>query len=235
MEHALLMIRKAFRWLRYPDDIIAQCARWYLAYSFGLRNLEEMMAERGISVDHSTLHRWVIRMVSLLDKAFRRHKRPVGNPWRMDETYIRIRGRWKYPCRAVDTEGQTIDFLLTAKRDAAAALRFFRKAIRQHGEPAVVTIDKIGANTAALAALNAGNPDNETITVRQSKYLNNLVEQDHRHIKRRTLLMLGFKSFWRAQRPLAGIELALMISKGQYQHPSGDGLSPAEQFYLLVA
>jgi len=229
------LIRKAFKRLHYPADVIAQCVRWYLAYSLSLRDLEEMMTERGISVDHSTLHRWVFRLVPLLDKAFRRHKRSVGCRWRMDETYIKVKAQWKYLYRAVDTTGQTIDFLLTAKRDAAAALRFFRKAIRHQGEPEVVTIDKSGANTAALTTLNAGKPDEETITVRQSKYLNNLVEQDHRQIKRRIRPMLGFKSFRRAQTLLAGIELLHMIRKGQYQHPQSDGLSPAEQFYLLAA
>ncbi|EIE7938633.1 IS6 family transposase [Salmonella enterica] len=222
------LIRNAFRRLHYPADIIAQCVRWYLAYALSLRNLEEMMAERGIIVDHSTLHRWVIRLVPLLGKAFRRHKRPVGRRWRMDETYIKVRGRWKYLYRAVDSMGQTVDFLLTTKRDAAAALRFFRKAIRHHGEPEVVTIDKSRANTAALATLNTDNPAEESITVRQSKYLNNLVEQDHRNIKRRIRPILGFKSFRRAQTLLAGIELIHMIRKGQYQHPQGEGLSPAE-------
>lgn len=194
------------------------------------------MAERGIVVDHSTLHRRVIRLVPLLDKAFRRRKRTVGRRWWMDETYIKVKGLWKYLYRAVDSNGQTIDFLLTAKRDASADLCFFRKAIRHHGEPEVVTIDKSGANTAALATLNAGIPDQDedTITVRQNKYLNNLVEQDHRNIKRRTRSMLGFKSFRRAQTILA-IELIHMIRKGQFQHPADDGLSPAEQFYLLAA
>ncbi len=153
----------------------------------------------------------------------------------MDETYIKVKGKWQYLYRAVDSSGQTIDFLLTAKRDAAAALRFFRKAIGQHGEPEVVTIDKSGANTAALATLNAGKSKDDAITVRQQKYLNNLVEQDHRNIKRRIRPMLGFKSFRRAQGVLAGIEVVSMIRKGQYQHPEGDGLSPAEQFYLMVA
>lgn len=226
--------RKAFKRLHYPVDIIAQCVRLYLAYSLSLRNLEEMMAERGIFVDHSTLHRWVIRLVPLLNKAFRRHKRDVGCRWRMDETYIQVKGQWKYLYRAVDTAGQTIDFLLTAKRDTAAARGFFRKVIRQHDEPEVVTIDKSGANTAALATLNAGRSEEVTITVRQNKYLNNLVEQDHRSIKRRIKLMLGFKSFRRAQTILAGIELIHMIRKGQYEYPHGAGLSPAEQFYLLA-
>ncbi|MBH3030009.1 IS6 family transposase [Serratia marcescens] len=229
------LIPKALKRLHYPVDVIAQCVRWYLANALSLRNLEEMMAERGVVVDHSTLHRWVIRLVPLLDKAFRRHKRTVGRRWRMDETYIKVKGQWKYLYRAVDTAGQTIDFLLTAKRDAAAALRFFRKAMRHHSEPEVVTIDKSGANTAALAELNAGREAGYCVKVRQSKYLNNLIEQDHRNIKRRIKLMVGFKSFRRAQTILAGIELVHMIRKGQYQHPDGDGLFPADQFYLLAA
>jgi transposase-like protein len=130
---------------------------------------------------------------------------------------------------------QTIDFLLTAKRDAVAALRFFRKAIRYHGEPEVVTIDKSGANRVALTTLNADKPEEERMTIRQSKYLNNLVEQDHRNIKRRTHPMLGFKLFRRAQTILARIELIHMIRKGAYQHLQNDGLSAAEQFYLLAA
>lgn len=227
--------QKSFKRLHYPVDIIAQCVRWYLAYSLSLRNLEEMMAQRGIAVDHSTLHRWVIRLVPLLDKAFRRHKRAVGHRWRMDETYIKVRGQLKYLYRAVDTAGQTIDFLLTARRDAAAALRFYRKAIRHHGEPEVVTIDKSGANTAALVTHKSVKPDEENITIRQRKYLNNLIEQDHRNIKRRTRPMLGFKSFRHAQTLQAGIELIHMIRKGQYQHPQSNGLSPSEQFYLLSA
>ncbi len=153
----------------------------------------------------------------------------------MDESYIKVKGQWKYLYRAVDTSGQTIDFLLAAKRDTAAALRFFRKAIRHHGEPEVVTIDKSGANTAALAPFNADKPYEEVIIARQSKYLNNLVEQDHRNIKRRIRPMLGFKSFRRAQTILAGIELLHMIRKGQYRHLQSEGLSPAQQFYLLAA
>jgi putative transposase len=98
------LIRKAFKRLHYTVDIIARCVHWYLAYALSLRNLEEeMMTERGIIVDHSTLHRWVIRLVPLLDKAFRRHKRSVGRRWRMDETYINVKGQWKYLYRAVDT------------------------------------------------------------------------------------------------------------------------------------
>ncbi|MDE9458873.1 IS6 family transposase [Xenorhabdus bovienii] len=229
------LIRKTFKRLHYPIEIIVQCVRGYLAYALSLRNLEEMMTERGIEIDHSTLYRWVIRLTPLLDKAFHRRKRPTGQRWHMDETYIKIKGQWKYLYRAVDTVRQTIDFLLTAKRDtAAAALRFFRKAIRHHAEPEGVTLDKSGANTAALATLNAGKSEEETFTIRQSKYLNNLIEQDHRNIKRRIRPMLGFKSFRRAQTILAGIELVSMLRKGQYSQPEDKTLSPAEKFYRLA-
>ncbi|MBT8500653.1 hypothetical protein DH20_16680, partial [Pantoea agglomerans] len=129
------LLQKSFKRQHYPTDIIARCVRWYLAYSLSLRNLEEMMAERGITAGHSTLRRRVIRLGPLLDKAFRRHKRSVGRRWRMDETYIKVRGKWKYLYRAVDTGGQTIDFLLAVKRDAAAAVRVFRRAIRHQGTP----------------------------------------------------------------------------------------------------
>ncbi|MEY0878642.1 IS6 family transposase [Providencia manganoxydans] len=228
------LIRKAFKRLHYPTDIMAQCIRWYLAYSLSLRNLEEMMAERGIDVDHSTLHRWVLRLAPLLDKAFRRYKRPVGRRWRMDETYIKINGRWRYLYRAVDKAGQTVDFLLTAKRDAAAALRFFRKAIHHHEEPNMVTIDKNSANKAAVGSLNIGKSPAESIQLRQNKYLNNRIEQDHRNIKRRIRSMLGFKSFRRAQTLLAGIEIVSMLRKGQYIQPKEKVLSPAAMFYYLV-
>ncbi|MDE9484022.1 IS6 family transposase [Xenorhabdus bovienii] len=227
------LIRKAFKRLHYPVDIIAQCVRWYLAYALSLRNLEERMTERGIRVDPSTLYRWIIRLTPLLGKTFRRHKRSVARRWRMDEKYIKIKGQWRYLYRAVDTDGQTIDFLLTAHRDATAARRFFRKAIRQHGRPAVVTIDKSGANTAALTLLNAGKSPQEVIEIRQNKYLNNRIEQDPLHVKRRVRPMLGFKSFRRAQTLLAGVELVAMLRKGQYRQEEGERLSAAEQFYRL--
>ncbi len=155
------LIQKAFSRLHYPVDVIAQCVRWYLAYSLSLRNLEEMMAERGILVDHYTLYRWVIRLVPLLDKTFRLRKRPIGCRWRMDETCIKVKAQWKYLYRAVDTAGQTIDFLLTAKRDAATALRFFRKAISHHDEPEFVTIDKSGAYRHRAAGEGFGNHPQE--------------------------------------------------------------------------
>ncbi|CDH24738.1 transposase (fragment) [Xenorhabdus bovienii str. kraussei Becker Underwood] len=128
------LIRKAFKRLHYPVDIIAQCVRWYLAYAYALslRNLEEMMAERGIEVEHSTIHHWVFRLVPLplLGKAFRPRKKAVGSRWRRDETDIKVKGQWKDLYQAVDTDGQTIDFLLTARRDATAARQTRRRDSR---------------------------------------------------------------------------------------------------------
>ena len=148
-------VAKVLKRLHFPVDIILMCVRWYVAYSLSLRNLEEMMADHGMDVDHSTVHRWVIKLVPLLEKAFRQHKRPVGKSWRMDETYILVRGQWKYLYRAVDKDGNTVDFLFRACRDKAAAQRYFEKAIDQNGAPETVTVDKSGANLAALHALNA--------------------------------------------------------------------------------
>jgi transposase-like protein len=148
-------IAKVLKRRHYPLDVILLCVRWYVAYSLSLRDLEEMMAERGIPVDHSTVHRWVIKLLPVFEKAFRRHQRPVGASWRMDETYILVKGQWKYLYRAVDKAGKTIDFLLCARRDTAAARRFFEKAIAQNGVPQTVTVDKSGANLAALQAINA--------------------------------------------------------------------------------
>jgi transposase-like protein len=191
-----------------------------------------MMQERGVVVDHSSINRWAIRFLPLLEKAFRQHKRAVGASWRMDEMYIKVKGVWKYLYRAVDKEGKTVDFLLTAKRDASAARRFFEKAMRHTDVPDTVTMDKSGANKAALEQLNM---EREIpITIRQVKYLNNIVEQDHRAIKRLTRPMLGFKSFRAAQAVLAGIELMHMIRKGQFMMKGCGNMSFAQQFYALA-
>ncbi|MFM0304526.1 IS6 family transposase [Paraburkholderia sediminicola] len=208
------------------------CIRWYVAYPLSLRQLEEMMAERGIAVDHSTVHRWAIKPLPVLEKSFRHHKRPVGKSWKMDETYIWVKGEWRYLYRAVDKDGNTIDFLLRAKRDKVAARRFFEKSIDKNGVPETVTIDKSGANLAALHVINA---ERETpIKIRQSKYLNNLVEQDHRAIKRRTRPMLGFKNFRCARILLGGIECMHMIAKGQMKRARGTHQSIADQLYSLA-
>jgi len=185
-----------------------------------------------VAVDHATVHRWALKLLPVFAKVFRSRKRPVGRSWRMDETYIRVNGEWKYLYRAVDRLGQTVDFLLTAKRDLAAARRFFERAIDLNDVPEKITIDKSGANTAAVRGLISDS--GIAIELRQSKYLNNLVEQDHRAIKRRTRPMLGFKDFHCATKIIAGIETMHMIRKGQWAGPEGQVMSAAELFYSLA-
>ncbi len=184
-------------------------------------------------MDHSTVQRWVEYYGPRIEKAFRKTKKRVGRRWRLDETYIKINGEWTYLYRAVDKQGNTIDFLLTAKRDRKAARRFLNKAIRSNGKPSLINIDKSGANTAAIKQYN--NDENKRVKIRQCKYLNNIVEQvvrhsDHRFIKRIIRPMLGFKSFWSARATLAGISLWRMLKKGQNK----SSLPTWEQFYILA-
>ena len=184
-------------------------------FSLSYRELEEMMMIRGAMVDHSTLQRWLKRFVSLIDSRVRARKKPVKGSWRMDETYIKLNGKWVYLYRAVDKEGDTVDFLLRAKRDAMAAKAFFRKAFKENGRPDKVTVDKSGSNKAALDSFNKDVAEEEKIEIRQIKYLNNICEQDHRFIKKRTRPMLGFKNFHSAKATISGIENIRMIQKGQ--------------------
>lgn len=226
---------------QFQKDVILLLVRWYLSYSLSYRNIEEMMLERGIQVDHSTINRWVIHYSPLLEDKFRKKfKRGVGVSWRMDEKYIKVKGEWHYLYRAVDKAGDTVDFMLSKKRDESAAKAFFIKAIGSSGLPEKVTIDKSGANNAALNTINLqisilvslGLSFME-IYIRQIKYLNNLVEQDHRGIKRITNPMMGFKSFDSAGATLAGIELCRMLKKGQ--HIENKNSSAFERFYALAA
>ena len=191
------------------------------------------MGERGVAVDHSTLNRWVIKYAPEFEKVFRRRQRPVGRSWRLEETYVKIKGKWAYLYRAVDKEGHTIDFLLTPTRDRDATEAFLHKAIRTQGLPEKITIDKSGANTAAITHYNKTHKT--TIIIRHSKYLNNMVEQDHRSVKRLTRPMLSFKSFWAARCTIAGMEVMHAIRKGQLLGTGTLPQTPAEQFYALAA
>src|SRR5437016_12753738 len=218
----------------FPPEVILMGVRWYVAYPLSTRHVEELMEARGVEVDHSTMNRWVIKYSPQLEEAFHRRKRPVWVSWRMDETYIKVKGHWYYLYRAVDKTGQTIDFLLTEQRDEDAALRFLKKAIRRHGVPEKITIDGSDANEAAIKSYNEEH--GTAIAIRQVKYLNNIVEQDHRGVKRVTRPMLGFKSFAAAQDTLVGIELMHMIKKRQLVgEERGEGLTAAERFYSLAA
>jgi putative transposase len=224
----------SFKGAHFVRDIILTCVRWYLAYPLSYRQVEELMEEHGVSVDHATINRWVLKYSPHLEAAFHRRKCPVGRSWRMDETYIRVKGQWRYLYRAVDKSGQTIDFLLTEYRDTEAALRFLTQAIRRHGVPKKITIDGSEANEAAIKRYNEAY--GTAIEIRQVKYLNNMVEHDHRAIKRVTRPMLGFKSFDAAQLTLVGIELMHMLKKRQLVAEEGyEGLTVAERFYALAA
>src|SRR5262249_40324383 len=192
------------------------------------------MEERGVSVDHATINRWVLKYSPQLAEVFHRCKRPVWISWRMDETYIKIKSEWYYLYRAVDKTGQSIDFLLTAQRDEYAAKRFLTKAIRRHGVPEKITIDGSATNEAAIKRYNEEH--GTAIKICQIKYLNTLVEQNHRAVKRAICSMLGFNAFDAAQCTLAGVELIYMPKKGEMGiEEEAQGLTPAEQFYALAA
>ena len=206
-----------FKWRRFLPELILLNVRWYCRYSVSYRNLEEMMQERGVELDHSTINRWVLKYAPELDKRIRRHLKPTNHSWKVDETYIKIKGVWKYLYRAVDSQGNTLDFMLSAKRDAKAAARFFRKVLKaQHTQaPRVINVDKNVAYPAAMEKLKQEDTIDQETELRQSKYLNNEIEQDHRSIKRIVKPMMGFKTFNSARKTLSGIEAMNMMRKGQ--------------------
>ena len=226
------MLRREFKRLHYPIEVILVCVRWYVAYPLSLRHLEEMMAERGVVVDHSTIHRWAIKMLPALAAICRRRKQPIGTSWRMGEPYSKVAGQWKYLYRAVDKTGNTVDFLLRAKRDRTAARAFFERAIGLHDKPEKIVIDKSGSNTAAIVSIQADSA--LTSVPRQSKYLNNIVERDHRAIKRVTRPMLGFKTFRCDRIIVAGIETMHRIRTGQLADIKDQTSSAASQVYALA-
>lgn len=208
--------RELFRGRHFDREIILLCVRWYVTYSLSSRDLVEMMAERGLAISHTTILRWVQRFVPEFVKRWKHLAVPVGRSWRVDETYVRIAGRWCYLYRAVDKQGRTVDFRLSARRDVAAAKAFFRQALELHGRtPRRVTLDGYQASHRALRELKNTDRSWRRTKVRSSQYLNNLIEQDHRGVKRRIRPMLGFKSFESAEVTIAGVELAHRIRKGQ--------------------
>lgn len=206
-----------FKWRHFQAEIIVLCVRWYLRYALSYRDLEEMMAERGLHVDHTTIYRWVQCYAPELEQRCRPHLKATTDSWRVDETYLKIKGTWMDLYRAVDSQGSTLEFLLSATRDAQAAKRFFSKALgASHSvAPRVITVDKNAAYPKALNDLKATSAIPAACELRQNKYLNNLIEQDHRCIKRLVKPGLGFFSFETAWRTLQGYEVMHMIRKGQ--------------------
>jgi transposase-like protein len=195
----LKIVEKLFKGRHFDREVIILCVRWYLRFKVSLRDLVEMMAERGLSMAHTTIMRWVQRYAPEFEKRWRRFARAVGRSWRVDETYVKIQGEWCYLYRAVDRAGRTVDFRLSAKRDVAAAKAFFRKAIKsQQRCPQTITLDGYAASHRAVRELKADGWLPANTKLRSSKYLNNLVEQDHRGVKQRIAVMLGFKEFGNA-------------------------------------
>ncbi|MGY9033057.1 MAG: IS6 family transposase [Rhodobacterales bacterium] len=224
-----------FKGVHFPQNAILHAVFFYLRYAVSYRDLEEIMEERGVAVDHGTLNRWVVKFAPLIAAQAQSRKKPTAVSWRMDETYIKVKGKWTYYYRAVDNTGKILDFMPSARRNMAAAPAFFKRAICTNGMPNRVVIDKSGANLAGLQSVNVilkFKGSGSTIKILQVKYLNNIIEQDHRFIKRITRQMLGFKAFHSADATLAGIETAHMIRKGQLD---ANELTAFQQFAGLAA
>lgn len=206
-----------FKWKHYQPDIILLTVRWYLRYNLSFRDLVEMMGERGLSIAHTTIMRWVHQYGPELDERIRRYLKTTNDSWRVDETYVKVKGQWMYLYRAVDSEGNTIDFYLSKTRNTEAAKHFFKKALRSFhvSKPRVITVDKNPAYPMAIEELKNQKKMPVGIQLRRVKYLNNIVEQDRRFIKKRILSMLGLKSFSTATSVISGIEAMHMIKKGQ--------------------
>jgi putative transposase len=231
-----------FKGRQFDRSVILLCVRWYLAYNLSLRNLEEMMAERGVEVDHATVGRWVVHYSPELLERFNRRKRPVTKRWHLDETCIKVRGRWMYLYRAIDSNGDTVEFRFSERRNLAAAKRFLSQALKRHGRPERIVIDGSQTNREAILACDTTDRLRDRsrrrlkpIRIRHSAYLNNRIEQDHRAIKSRVRPMLGFHSVASARVILGGIEMIHMMRKGQAKYACNSRPSLAEQFDLLAA
>ena len=212
-----------FKGRHFPGEVIVLCVRWYLRYPLSYKHVAELVAERGVEVDANCIWRWVQAYAPELNKRCRPHLKPTNKSYRIDETYINVKGEDKYLYRALDSTGQTIDFLLTAKRDTAAAKRFLSRAIDASGNPMprVINVDKNPTYPAAMEALKAGGAIPSRVVLRQCKYLNNVIEQDHRTVKKRVWLAKGYGSFQSAWRTLQGIETVNMIRKVASQRRFG--------------
>ena len=223
---------KKFKGIHFPDAIVMLILYHYFGFSLSYRNVKTLMKMRGISIDHPTIQRWAIKFEPLLEKAFKRKKKAVGSRWHMDETYLKIKGKQYFYYRAIDEQAQTIDFYLSPTRNKQAALTFLKKAINSNEIPSSVNMDKSSANYSAIKIVNKQLPKDKTIEIRRIKYGNNIIEQDHRTVKRKHKMSMGFNSFQGACNTLKGIEVVHMLRKGQGRiYPS----SPVwRQFYALM-
>ena len=206
-----------FKYKQYESEIILLTVRWYLKFSLSYRDLVEMMEERGLRISHTSIMRWVHQYAPEIDKRVRKHLKPTNDSWRTDETYVKVKGVWHYLYRAVDSKGNTIDFFLSKNRDKKSVKKFFKKALgSSHNQnPRIITVDKNQSYEVAIPELIYNGDLPCKTKFRQTKYLNNVVEQDHRRIKRIVLPTLGFKSFETAKKTISGIEIMQMIKKKQ--------------------
>src|SRR5262252_3947539 len=221
-----------FKGRQFPGEVIVLCVRWYLRYPLAYEHVAELLAERGVAVDPSCIWRWVQAYAPELNKRCRQHLKPTNKSYRTDETYIKVKGEDKYLYRAVDSAGQTIDFLLSAKRDAAGAKRFFRKVFSSPANPIprVINVDKNPAYPAAINALKRESVLPRRVRLRQCKFLNNVIEQDHRVAKKRTWLAKGYGAFHSAWRTLEDIETMHMIRKGRVRRVGQGNVIAQAQF-----
>lgn len=210
-------VEALFNGRHFDRQIIILCVSWYTSFKLSLRDLVIMMADRGISLAHTTILRWVQHYLPEFEKRWNRYARSIGGSWRVDETYIKVRGRWVYLYRAVDKAGATVHFFLSRNRDVNAAKAFLRSAMQNTRKPTKITLDAYAASHRAVREMKEDGELPQRVRVRSSQYLNNLVEQDHRRVKQRIRPMLGFKRFDNAEVTIGGIELAEKIKKGQFK------------------
>ena len=215
-----------FKWRHTEPELILCTVRWYLRYSLSFRDVEELLSARGLEVDHMTIWRWVQRDGPELEEGLRRHLKVTNTSWRVDETYVRVKGRWGYLYRALDSPDATIDFVLSGRRDAAAATRLFRKALTDpsHPQPRVINTDQARLYGSAIAGMKKEGILRRRCRHRPVQYVNNIVEQDHRAIKRRVNAKQGFREFQAARRTIQGYETMHMIRKGQARWVSGSDI-----------
>jgi transposase-like protein len=206
-----------FKRHRLDRMVMVLCVRWCVSYKLSYRDVVEMMAERGLGMAHTTIMRWVLKLLPTFEQRWRKYARPVGRSWRVDETYIKVNGRWVYLYRAVDKAGQTVDFYLSEHRDVKAAKHFFCRAMLRCGVPKKVTLDGYQASHRAVKELKEEGLLPQRTEVRSCAYLNNIVEQDHRRVKSRVGSMLGLKRFANAAIVITGLELAQKLRKGQFK------------------
>lgn len=226
---------KFFKGSHFNHEVILLCVRWYVTYKLSYRDLVEMMDERGISLAHTTILRWVQRFIPEFEKRWRKTHRNIGGSWYVDETYIRLKGKWVYLYRAVDRQGRTVDFLLSQERDQAAALRFLRRAITTWKRPTKLTLDKYQANHQAIQELKDTQYLTRRVQIRTAKCLTNRIERDHRRVKQRVRAMQTFQRFRNARVTIAGIELAHQFRKEKRRKlVKHKGTDTSENFWMKL-